>query len=124
MARDSSGRFTSTKVDTTDGDENMNFVDGVTQSLTTDLSRISGSFVIARNRISSKGQVNRRPASRAGVEHSLREGSVKRNGNRLRVNVQLVNAEPLSTCGPSVSRSPPPICSIWRIKLSPGSQTR
>jgi hypothetical protein len=41
------------------------FVDGVTESLTTDLSRISGSFVI-------QGQVNRRAASRAGVEHSLR----------------------------------------------------
>jgi TolB-like protein len=45
------------------------FVDGVTESSTTDLSRISGSFVIARNRaFSSKGI----PASRAGVEHSLR----------------------------------------------------
>jgi class 3 adenylate cyclase len=48
------------------------FVDGVTESLTTDLSRISGSFVIARQqRVLVQGQVNRRSARRAGVEHPL-----------------------------------------------------
>jgi TolB-like protein len=102
------------------------FVDGVTESFTTDLSRISGSFVIARNRaFSSKGRsIDVRQVGRELNIRYVLEGSVKRNGNRLRVSVQLVNAEPLSTSGPSVSRSPPPICSICRMKLSPGSQTR
>ena len=49
------------------------FVDGVTESLTTDLSRISGSFVIARNSaFSYKGKSIDRSAGRAGVEHPLR----------------------------------------------------
>src|SRR6201981_875932 len=71
------------------------FVDGVTESLTTDLSRISGSFLIARNRaFSSKG----RPidVKKLGRELNVRyvlEGSVQRGGNRLRVNVQLIDAE-------------------------------
>ena len=71
------------------------FVDGVTESLTTDLSRIHGSFVIARNTaFSYKGQA---PDIRAiGRELNVRyllEGSVQRGGNRLRVNVQLIDAE-------------------------------
>jgi TolB-like protein len=71
------------------------FVDGVTESLTTDLSRISGSFVIARNTaFTYKGkhadvkQIGRE----LGVRYVL-EGSVQRGGNRMRVNVQLIDAE-------------------------------
>jgi hypothetical protein len=46
------------------------FVDGVTENLTTDLSRISGSFVIARNSaFSYKGKAR---AGRTGVKHPLR----------------------------------------------------
>ena len=54
------------------------FVDGVTESLTTDLSRISGSFVIARNTaFTYKGKTCRREADRPGVECALcLEGSV------------------------------------------------
>ncbi len=45
------------------------FADGVTESLTTDLSRISGSFVIARNTaFAFKGKS-------VGAEDSPREGS-------------------------------------------------
>ncbi len=71
------------------------FVDGVTESLTTDLSRISGSFVIARNTaFTYKGKpVDVKQIGRElGVRYVL-EGSVQRGGNRLRVNVQLINAE-------------------------------
>jgi TolB-like protein/class 3 adenylate cyclase len=71
------------------------FVDGVTESLTTDLSRISGSFVIARNSaFSYKGKSPdvRRIGRELGVRYVL-EGSVQRGGNRLRVNVQLIDAE-------------------------------
>ena len=71
------------------------FVDGVTESLTTDLSRISGSFVIARNSaFSYKGKSN--DVREIGRELNIRyvlEGSVQRGGKRLRVNVQLIDAE-------------------------------
>ena len=71
------------------------FVDGVTESLTTDLSRISGSFVIARNTaFTYKGKhVDVRQIGRElGVRYVL-EGSVQRGGTRMRVNVQLIDAE-------------------------------
>ncbi len=49
------------------------FVDGVIESLTTDLSRIHGSFVIARNTaFSYQGQVARRAADRSRAERALR----------------------------------------------------
>ena len=71
------------------------FVDGVTESLTTDLSRISGSFVIARN--SAFAYKGKSPDVRQiGRELNVRyvlEGSVQRGSNRLRVNVQLIDAE-------------------------------
>jgi TolB-like protein/Tfp pilus assembly protein PilF len=70
------------------------FVDGVTESLTTDLSRISGSFVIARNSaFSYKGtSVDVRQVGRELNIRYVLEGSVQRSGTRLRVNVQLVDA--------------------------------
>ena len=71
------------------------FVDGVTESLTTDLSRIHGSFVIARNTaFSYKGHApDVREIGRELNVRYLLEGSVQRGGNRLRVNVQLIDAE-------------------------------
>ncbi|HXW28736.1 MAG TPA: adenylate/guanylate cyclase domain-containing protein, partial [Xanthobacteraceae bacterium] len=71
------------------------FVDGVTESLTTDLSRISGSFVIARNTaFTYKGKPFdvRQIGRELGVRYVL-EGSVQRGGNRIRINVQLIDAE-------------------------------
>jgi len=71
------------------------FADGVTESLTTDLSRISGSFVIARNTaFTFKGKAI--DIKKLGRELNVRyvlEGSVQRGGNRLRVNAQLIDAE-------------------------------
>jgi TolB-like protein len=71
------------------------FVDGVTESLTTDLSRINGAFVIARNTaFTFKGKAV--DVKRLGRELNVRyvlEGSVQRGGNRLRVSVQLIDAE-------------------------------
>jgi TolB-like protein/Flp pilus assembly protein TadD len=71
------------------------FVDGVTESLTTDLSRISGSFVIGRHTaFTYKGKaVDLRQVGRELNIRYVLEGSVQRGGNRLRVNVQLVDAE-------------------------------
>lgn len=70
------------------------FVDGVTESLTTDLSRISGSFVIGRHTaFTYKGKaVDLKQIGREmNVRYAL-EGSMQRGGDRLRVNVQLVDA--------------------------------
>jgi TolB-like protein len=71
------------------------FVDGVTESLTTDLSRIQSAIVIARNTaFEYKGR--RVDVMTTGRELNVRyvlEGSVQRAGNRMRVNVQLIDAE-------------------------------
>jgi len=71
------------------------FADGVTESLSTDLSRISGSFVIAQNSaISYKGRaVDVRQVGRELNIRYVLEGSVQRSGKRLRVSVQLIDAE-------------------------------
>jgi TolB-like protein len=71
------------------------FVDGVTESLTTDLSRMRGMLVIGRNTaFTFKGKAA--DLKRIGRELNVRfvlEGSIQRSGNRMRVNVQLVDAE-------------------------------
>jgi adenylate cyclase len=71
------------------------FADGVTESLTTDLSRISGAFVIARNSaFAYKGKAGdvKQIGRDLNVRYAL-EGSVQRSGNRMRVNVQLVETD-------------------------------
>ena len=75
--------------------EQESFVDGVTESLTTDLSRIEGAVVIARNTaFTYKGKpLDVKSIGRElNVRYAL-EGSVQRGGNRMRVNVQLIDAE-------------------------------
>jgi TolB-like protein len=70
------------------------FADGITDDLTTDLSRISGSFVIARNTaFTYKGKpVDAKQVGRElGVRYVL-EGSVRRAGDKIQVNVQLIDA--------------------------------
>jgi TolB-like protein/class 3 adenylate cyclase len=71
------------------------FVDGVTETLTTDLSRISGSFVIARNTaFTYKGKsIDTKQIGRDLNVRYVLEGSVQRGGERLRVNVQLIDTE-------------------------------
>ncbi len=69
--------------------------DGITEDLTTDLSRLEDSFVIARNTaFTYKGKpVEAKQVGRQlGVRYVL-EGSVRRLGNQVRINVQLVDAE-------------------------------
>ena len=77
------------------GLEQDHFVDGITESLTTDLSRIAGSFIIARNTaFTFKGKAidERRLGTELNVRYVL-EGSVQRGDNRLRINVQLIDAD-------------------------------
>jgi TolB-like protein/tetratricopeptide (TPR) repeat protein len=70
-------------------------VDGITDDLTTDLSRISGSFVIARNTaFTYKGHSVdvKQLGCELGVRYVL-EGSVRWAGDLARINVQLTDAE-------------------------------
>ena len=71
------------------------FVDGVTESLTTDLSRIRGSFVIGRHTaFTFKGKaVDLRQIGRELNVRYVFSGSTQRANGRLRVNAQLVDAE-------------------------------
>ena len=69
--------------------------DAITDDLTTDLSRIAGAFVVAReSAYTYKGKATdvRQIGRELGVRYVL-EGSVRRIGATLRVNVQLISAE-------------------------------
>ena len=71
------------------------FADGVTENLTTELSRIRDSFVIARNTAFTYKGKNidaKEIGKELGVRYVL-EGSVQRDQNRVRVNAQLIDAE-------------------------------
>jgi TolB-like protein len=71
------------------------FADGITDDLTTDLSRIAGSFVIAcSTAFTYKGKSVdvKRVGRELGVRYVL-EGSVRRSGSQVRMNVQLIDAE-------------------------------
>jgi TolB-like protein len=71
------------------------FADGIPENLTTELSRIKGSFVIARNTaFTYKGKAidAKQIGKELGVRYVL-EGSVQRDQNKVRVNAQLVDAE-------------------------------
>jgi len=71
------------------------FSDGITEDITTALSHFSDLFVIARNSsFTYKGKAvdTRLIATELGVRYLL-EGSVRRAGDRIRINGQLINAE-------------------------------
>jgi adenylate cyclase len=70
------------------------FSDGLTNDLITDLSRISGLLVIARNSsFAYKGQaMNVQQIGRELGAHYVLEGSVRRSGGRVRINAQLIDA--------------------------------
>ena len=70
------------------------FADGITDDLITDLSKVSGLFVIARNTVFTyKGQAVKvgQVAEELGVRYVL-EGSVRRVGDQVRINSQLIDA--------------------------------
>lgn len=73
--------------------EQAYFSDGITEDIITDLSRVSGLMVIARNSsFSYKGKsIDLHQVTRElGVRYAL-EGSVRKAGNRVRVNAQLID---------------------------------
>ncbi len=74
--------------------EYEHFVDGLTEDLITDISRNPGLFVIARNSVfayKGKPMDVRRIARELGVRYLL-EGSARRSGGRIRINVQLIDS--------------------------------
>jgi len=74
--------------------EQTYFADGVTDDLITDLSKVAGLFVIARNSTfvyKGKSRDVREVARALGVRYVL-EGSVRRSGGEIRVNAQLIDA--------------------------------
>jgi len=75
------------------GREQEYFSDGMTDDLITDLSKVSGLFVIARNSVFTyKGKPVKvqQVAQELGVRYVL-EGSVRRAGNQVRINAQLID---------------------------------
>jgi adenylate cyclase len=78
-----------------DNPEEGYFADGLTDDLITDLSKISGLLTIARNSVfiyKDKPIDIRQVATELGVRYVL-EGSVRRAGDRVRVNAQLIDSE-------------------------------
>jgi TolB-like protein len=77
-----------------DDREQQYFADGITEDLTTDLSRIENMFVISRNTAFTY-QGKRVDTKQIGRELAVRyvlEGSVRRSGNQIRVSAQLIDA--------------------------------
>lgn len=75
--------------------EQAYFADGLTEDLITDLSKIDGLFVIARNSSFSYRNSPKTVSeigAELGVAHVL-EGSVRRAGNRVRINAQVVDTK-------------------------------
>jgi len=70
------------------------FADGMTEDLITDISKLNGLFVIARNSVftyKGKAVKVRQVAEELGVRYVM-EGSVRRVGNQVRINAQLIDA--------------------------------
>ena len=70
------------------------FVDGITEDLTTDLAKLPGLFVIARNSAftyKGKAVTHGQVAEDLGVQYIV-EGSVRRVGDRIRINAQVIDA--------------------------------
>lgn len=69
------------------------FIDGITEDLITDLSKISGLHVIARNSVFSYKGLTPKPqeiAEQLGASYIL-EGSVRKEASQVRINVKLID---------------------------------
>src|SRR5262249_30576084 len=75
--------------------EQQYFADGMTEDLTTDLSRLAGMLVISRNTAftyRNKSTDTKHIGRELGARYVL-EGSVRRANNQIRINAQLIDAE-------------------------------
>jgi TolB-like protein/Flp pilus assembly protein TadD len=78
-----------------DDKENAYFADGIQDDVLTNLSKVGDLKVISRTSVMPyRGKAsNLREIGKTLGVGAILEGSVRRNGNRVRVNVQLINAE-------------------------------
>jgi len=106
--------------------EQQYFADGITEDLTTDLSRIADMVVISRNTAFTY-QGKRVDTKQIGRELCVRyvlEGSVRRSANQVRISAQLIDARPTRISGRSGSTAILAICSSCRTRSRAGSRTR
>jgi adenylate cyclase len=94
------------------------FADGMTDDLTTDLSRLSGMFVIARN---TAFTYRDKPIGAKQIGHELGvryvlEGSVRRLGNQFRINTQLIDSATGAHLWAERSTTPQVICWLCKTK--------
>jgi TolB-like protein len=92
--------------------EQQYFADGLTDDLTTDLSRLADMLVISRNTAFTY-QNKRIDTKQIGRELCVRyvlDGSVRRVGNQVRVSVQIIDTATVRICGPSGSTATRSIC--------------
>jgi adenylate cyclase len=75
--------------------EQQYFADGITEDVTTDLSRVAGMLVISRNTAFTyqDKRVDTKQIGRQLGVHYILEGSVRRSGNQIRINAQLIDVE-------------------------------
>ena len=102
------------------------FSDGISEDITTDLSKVSALEVIARNTaFTFKGQsVNVCDVARKlGVTHVL-EGSVRKAGDQVRITAQLIDGRPAGMSGPTASTATSPTSSRSRTKFRRPSSRR
>ena len=95
------------------------FADGITENLTTELSRIRDSFVIARNTaftFKGKNVDAKEIGKELGVRYVL-EGSVQRDQNRVRVIAQLMDAASGAHLWADASRTTLPTCSSCKDEM-------
>jgi len=126
-------------LDNLSGDpEQSYFADGITEDIITDLSKVSGLFVIARNSsFAYRGKASdlRKVSRELGVRYLL-EGSVRRAANKVRINAQLIDAttgghiwaerydrdlEDIFAVQDEVTRT---IVAALRVKLTPAEAAR
>ena len=114
------------------------FADGITEDIITDLSKVSGLFVIARNSsFAYKGKAPdiRKVSRELGVRYVL-EGSVRRAADRIRINAQMIDGttgghlwaerydrglEDIFAVQDEVTRT---IVNALRVKLTAGEEER
>jgi adenylate cyclase len=99
------------------------FSDGITDDLITDLSRLPGLFVIAReSSFTYKGKAARLQdvGRELGVKYVL-EGSVRKAAQQVRITVQLSDTTPATNCGRNAMTGRCVMCLPCRTKLSAGS---
>jgi TolB-like protein len=102
------------------------FADGITDDLTTDLSHLPESFVISRGTaFTYKGKpVDAKQIGRElGVRYML-EGSMRRVGDKISVNAQLISTKPGRIFGRTGSRASAPISANCRWSLFRASPIR